>query len=158
MTVAYGLVLSLHSALRWAVWLATATLALACVHGLATGRSWARIDDLLARLYVTFADTQLALGLALYFAFSPIAREAFEVGPRASGGVPQLWFFGYVHPTAMFGAFVIAHMARAKGRRATVSRSRFRALGLGAIASLVLFLAATPWPTLAWGRALWRGP
>lgn len=154
----YPWALLAHSYLRWAVLIAGVLALALALHGWRTGRAWGRADERLAAAFVGLADLQLLVGLLLHLWLSPFSGAALEAGVSTSLAYPPLWFFGYVHPLAMIAAVVVAHAARARGKRAADAAARFRIAATGLAVGLVVVVLAVPWPWLAYGRPLLRIP
>jgi hypothetical protein len=154
-TVAYAVALLLHSYLRWGVLAAGIASFVASSHGRHTGRAWARADERLALAFVALTDLQLLLGLLLHLWLSPFSQAALAA-PRAALGQPQLWFFGFLHPTLRILGFVVAHATRARSKRAKSDDDRFAVMSTGIGAWLIVVLLAVPWPWLDYGRPLLR--
>jgi hypothetical protein len=152
----YGLVLSLHSALRWAV-LAVALFAIVrSFGGWRSGRAWQRADERASVTLVGLVDLQFLLGLALYAALSPLI-PAFFADSRRGLGVPALRFFAVEHVLVMLAALASVHVGRVLSRRATAPERRHRRVLLSTVLLLVLLAAGIPWPFLPYGRPLLRG-
>lgn len=138
----YPIVLTVHSWVRWLVILlglwAVATAARRSGGG---GR---------AGLFFTIGlDVQLAIGVLLYVALSPITQAALT--DMAAAMRNSTWRFWTVeHPALMILAVVFGHLARIVGRRA--GRATGRAPLVWYALALLAILAATPWPFLAHGR------
>lgn len=158
MAMLVAALLSLHSWVRWAVVVTTLVVGARCAWACFTGRSWSPRDAALARLWVSVIDTQVLLGMLLYFFASPLAAIARQ-SLRAAWSDPSLRFFGIQHPVSMLAAAVLTHVAWVWTRRAEdEARERFRRLGLGVFGATVLIVLAIPWPFLTYGRPLTRFP
>lgn len=140
----YGVVLALHSLLRWAV--LAAGLA-AVVRGGARNSS-------IGRWFTILLDVQLLLGLLLYFALSPFTRAALQDFGAAMKN-PQLRFFAVEHVFGMLIALVLAHIGTAKIRKAPEGRGQRLAMIFYGLA-LVAILVSIPWPGMPAGRPLFR--
>lgn len=140
----YAIVLIIHSWLRWAV------LAAGLV---ATVRGGSR-DESAGKWFTILLDVQLLVGLLLYFALSPVTGAALDDFGGAMK-VPQLRFFAVEHVLGMLIAMTLAHIGRARVRKAPVGRkARTAAIFYGL--ALVAILASIPWPGLPAGRPLFR--
>jgi hypothetical protein len=137
---------------------ATCVVGARCAWGFAARRGWSLRDAALARAWVAAIDVQVLLGMLLYFFASPqaaIARQSL----RWAWADPSLRFFGIQHPLAMLAVAASTHVSWVWARRTDgATRERFRRLGLGVLGTLVLILAAIPWPSLTYGRPLARFP
>jgi hypothetical protein len=140
----YETVLWIHSWLRWAVIIAGLVAVI---------RGGAR-DGSAGRWFTTLLDVQILLGLLLYFVLSPFTTAAL----RDFGGAmsnTQLRFFAVEHVFGMVIATALAHIGRAKVRKAPVEKKvRLAAIFYG-LALLVLVISI-PWPGMPAGRPLFR--
>jgi hypothetical protein len=153
----YSGVLFLHSWLRWAV-LVLGVLALGtALRGWLRGRDWTRTDRRLQVLFVAAFDSQMLLGLTLYFGLSPLTPRSLDAF-RVNMSVSFLRFFSLEHPVLMLLALAAAHAGSGLSRRATGATEKHRVWAMGLLVALLLILAAIPWPGLSHGRPLFRGP
>jgi hypothetical protein len=148
----YGLVLGLHSTLRWVV-IATGVAAAAVAWAARLGtRSWTDTTLAMGRTFAVTMDLQLVVGLILYLALSPTVASGLSNISGAMGDA-QHRFWMLEHPAAMVAALVLAHVGVAKARRARPSDGPGPAAWYFTIA-IVLVLAVLPWPSLDYGRPL----
>lgn len=140
----YGFVLLVHSWLRWAV-LAAGLAAVA--------RGGAR-DSAAGKWFTILLDVQIALGLLLYFVLSPFTRIALNDFGSAMGD-SQLRFFAIEHLFGMVIGTALAHIGRAKIRKAPEDRRPRLALIFYGLALLAI-LISIPWPGMPAGRPLFR--
>jgi hypothetical protein len=140
----YTLLLIVHSWLRWAV--LAAGIAAVARGGADQGQA--------GKWYTILLDTQMLLGLLLYFVFSPLTTAAlgdFGTAMRT----PQLRYFAVEHVFGMLIAIALAHVGRSKIRKAPIERkARTAAIFYGL--SLVALLVSIPWPGMTAGRPLFR--
>jgi len=148
----YGIVLNIHSWLRWVVIIAGLwTILRAWVPG---PRPWTNTDDRSVRAFVIALDIQMLLGLLLYFVLSPFTRQAMaDMGMAMK--VPGLRFFAVEHTLGMVIAITLAHVGAARIRKAPLER-RHRIAAIYFVLALLAILASIPWPGLAAGRPLFR--
>ena len=140
----YSVLLIVHSWLRWAV---LAAGIFAAARG-GSGRGSA------GRWYTILLDTQMLLGLLLYFVLSPLTTAAlgdFGTAMRT----PQLRYFAVEHVFGMLIAIALAHVGGAKVRKASFERKPRTALIFYGL-SVVALLASIPWPGMTAGRPLFR--
>lgn len=140
----YGLVLILHSWLRWLVLAA----------GLAAVVRGGAKEATAGRWFTILLDVQLLLGLLLYFVLSPVTGAALADFGGAMGN-PQLRFFAVEHVFGMVIALVLAHIGTAKIKKAPADRRARLAMIFYGLA-LVAILASIPWPGMPAGRPLFR--
>lgn len=148
----YGIVLNVHSWLRWVVLIAMLWTILRAV--LPGPRAWTPADDRSLRLSVLSLDVQFLLGLLLYFVLSPFTREAMSdmgAAMRSSG----LRFFAVEHVAGMLIAIALAHVGAVRIRKAVPER-RHRLAAIFFVLALLAVLASIPWPGLPAGRPLFR--
>ena len=140
----YGIVLIIHSLLRWAVLAA----------GLAAALRGGVRNDTAGKWFTILLDIQLLIGLLLYFGLSPVTGAALEDFGGAMGN-SQLRFFAVEHVFGMVIALALAHVGRRKIGRAPADRkARLAAIFYGL--ALVAILASIPWPGMPAGRPLFR--
>jgi hypothetical protein len=152
--VFYSVVLFIHSWLRYAVLGAGLWLLIASIRGLRGGQPWAKGDERAHVAFLGLLDTQLVLGLTLYFVLSPISAAAMANFGAAMKN-PHLRFFGVEHIVTMLLAIVVAHVGRVRAKRKQGS-ARYRTTLITQAIWLLLTLAAIPWPGLDIARPLFR--
>jgi hypothetical protein len=149
----YPAVLTVHSLLRWALLVfALAALVPPWVDWL-RGTSQAR-SRLTGTLLVATLDVQLLAGLLLFFALSPVTRDALAHWSQIARD-PAWTYWALAHPLLGITAIVLAHVGQALAKRAPDARSADRRAALFFGAAALAIAAATPWPFLAVGRPLW---
>ena len=112
----YGLMLALHSLVRWAVLLIGLWAVSRAVSGWLGKQAWGPDDDRAGSLFIMSVDFQFLVGLLLYLFFSPITRAAFsDFG--AAMRTPPLRFWAVEHVTTMLLAVALAHIGRVRARR-----------------------------------------
>ena len=150
----YDVVLLVHSWVRWVVVAVGVVVVARSFAGWRAARSWSPLDERLHAGFVGGLDLQLTLGVVLYLFLSPIARAIFTY-PAAAFREPMLRFFGLEHVLGMVVGIAVAHVGRARSKRAE-GRARHRVVLGWSIAALLLVLASIPWPFLKYGRPLVR--
>ena len=140
----YGIVLAIHSLLRWGVLAAgLAAVVRGGAHGSSTGK-W----------FTILLDVQMLLGLLLYFVLSPFTRAALgDFGGAMKNS--QLRFFAVEHVVGMVIAIALAHIGRKKIAQAREERKARLAMIFYGLA-LVAILVSIPWPGMPAGRPLFR--
>ena len=101
-------------------------------------------------------DTQLLLGLLLYFVVSPSMKAILDNFGGAMKD-PALRFWAVEHTTTMFAAIAVAHVGRVLARKATSSASKRTKLLVCFGLTTLLIIAGMPWPGRPGGRPLFRG-
>jgi len=149
----YTVVLALHSLVRWAVVAAALWAAAASLRGWLGSPPSPRAARAAGVALVGSADTQVLLGLLLYFFFSPFAPAALSE-PRAALSEPGFRYWFLLHPAPAVLVAVLAHVGSALGRRAAGPAAR-RTVACVYAGALVLLALAIPWPFEPFGRPLW---
>ncbi len=156
MSSLYDLLLVAHSALRWGVLGSCLCLLVHASFRALSSHEGSPADTLLARIFVGFVDLQLTVGLALYFALSPLAALA-RSDLAIAWSHPTLRFFGFLHPFLAITSFVVAHAMSVAARRAQKASARHLRLAVGSGLCLFVYLLMIPWPFLDYGRPWLRG-
>jgi hypothetical protein len=152
----YDLLLLAHSWLRWLVLLAALVALARAIGGVNTRRPWTPLDDRAGMWLTSALDLQMLLGLILYVFLSPVTKSAFVDMAAAMQAAP-VRFFAVEHPVGMVVAIALAHVGRARARKAPDSESKHkRALVFYGLSLLVLLLSI-PWPIGPGARSLFRG-
>ena len=150
----YTTVLALHSWIRWIALIAAVGTTLAALRGKVEGsRSLADRWGMIAMMVL---DTQLLLGLLLYFVVSPNMKAILDNFGGAMKD-PALRFWAVEHTTAMFAAIAFAHIGRVLARKATTNASKRTRLLVCFGLTTVLIIVGMPWPGRPGGRVLFRG-
>ena len=147
----YTLFLTLHNITRWLVIIFAVLAIVRAFRGWIRKQEWTRLDDRAGGLFTSMLDTQVLLGLILYFLFSPATQQVFTNFGQAMAN-PNLRFFGLEHDFWMVVAVVIAHVGRVLSRKAQTAPVRHRAAAIGFSLAFLVILAAIPWPFLSYGR------
>jgi len=147
----YTTLLVLHSILRWVV-VASAVFALwRAYSGWLAKKPWEPLDDRAGVLYTGLFDLQLLVGIILYFFSSPITAVVLQ-SFNASMANSVSRFYGLEHITVMTVAVLLAHVGRAMTNRGESAQRKHRAAAVWYTISLLLVIAAIPWPFLTYGR------
>ncbi len=140
----YALTLVLHSLLRWLV-VALGLVAFARgVTGWLGAKPWTPADNRFSAFFVIGLDVQMLLGLLLYGVLSPLTTMGFQnMGAAMQNSIVR--FFLVEHFVMMVVVIALAHVGRAKAKRATdaTTKHRFEAIFFGLAMALMLY--AIPW-------------
>ena len=151
----YALLRLAHSYWRWPVLASALVVLVRVVTGAHTRRAWTRDDDRAVRLLLSAVDLQLAIGMTLYFGFSPFFPALYQ-SFHESMSSPVARFFGIEHQTAMLLAMIAAHVGHSRARRAVDDVAKHRAMRAAMVIFFALTLWAIPWPWRIFGRPLFR--
>ena len=149
----YSVTLIVHSLLRWVVLFTGLAAAGRGILGW-SGRPWKSPDARAGLLFITALDLQFLIGLLLYFVLSPTMSVAMS-NPGAAMKDSALRFFLVEHAVGMIIAIVLAHIGRAKTKKAATDMARHRAAAVFFTLALVVILLSIPWPGMPAGRPLW---
>lgn len=153
----YSVLLFVHSVWRWLV-LALALLAMYRAFTGAGGRSFDETDRKVGGAFVGSVHVQVLLGLVLAFGWSPITSAAYAQMDVAMKN-KLLRFWAVEHLTTGLLAAVIATVARVRSKKATTDVLKHRRALWGYGLTLLVMLAAIPWPFRAGvGRSLLPTP
>ena len=150
----YPTVLLLHSWLRWAVLVLFVIVVFRAWQGRTGFGAWLPLDERLHTALVGVVDLQVLVGVLLY-AVSPFA-QAFVGDLGTTIHNRELRFFGLEHVTMMLAGVALVHVGRARSRRVTDERLRFRRVFAWTLAALLVVLSSIPWPFFPVARPLFR--
>jgi len=150
----YLITLTLHSWVRWLVVVTGLIAVLRAISGTTSHRPWTPLDDRSASLFTMTLGLQVLIGALLYAWLSPITHEAFrDIGAAMKS--TGLRFWAVEHIFGMIVALALAHIGRARIRKADPSRRHKVALIFFGL-SVFVMLASIPWPGAPYGRPLLR--
>jgi hypothetical protein len=151
----YGLVLIIHSLVRWLVLLTGLVAVARGISGWRSRRPWKLADERAGFWFLTTLDLQFLLGLILYGVLSPITWAAFQdFGAAMQDKIARFW--AVEHITGMLIGITLAHIGRARLHRTSNDTRRHRIAAIFFTLALVVILASIPWPNLPQGRPLLR--
>jgi hypothetical protein len=152
----YTGLLILHSWFRWVVLLSGIAAVAGAVAGVTSRRAWLPVDDRRIALFTISLDVQMLMGIILYALLSPVTRSGFE-NMSLTMRDPVLRFFVVEHLVGMVAAVALAHIGRARVRKAADAAARHRSVLIFGGLALVVILLSIPWPGMPAGRVLFRG-
>ena len=153
--IAYPVLLFIHSWLRWAVVALAFVLLFRAVTRGRGGQPWMPGDRTLSVVFTSVLDTQVLLGLGLYFGLSPFTPRSMAMFGAAMKD-HALRFFAVEHAFAMIFAMLAAHVGVAASKRADDDATRYKRVALGVAVALFAIAVGIPWPGLPYARPLFR--
>ena len=150
----YTTVLALHSWIRWIALIAAVGTTLAALRGKVAGAN--SLADRWGMIAMMALDTQMLLGLLLYFVLSPNTKAIMENFGAAMKD-PALRFWAVEHTVTMFAAIALAHVGRVLARKAASPVAKRSRLLICFGLATVLIILGMPWPGRPGGRPLFRG-
>lgn len=140
----YTFVLAIHNIVRWVVLLLGLWAAYRAWSGWLGKRPWTSADRKAGVFFGSAFDTQLLLGLILYFFLSPITRAAFSNFGAAMAD-PSMRFFAIEHMFYMLLGVIFVHLGSILAKKAPTDVGKHqRAAILFSLAMLVI-LIGMPW-------------
>jgi hypothetical protein len=152
---AYTVLRLVHGYWRWAVLLSAVVVLVRTTVGTLTRKQWSGDDERAARWFLLAVDVQMAIGVLLYFGFSPFWSATLHSFQETMQGQVSR-FFGIEHETAMLLAVMAAHIGRVRSTRAAEGVGKHRTMLISVVVFSVFVLWAIPWPWREMGRPLFR--
>ena len=151
----YNALLVLHNLLRWVVLIAALVVIYQSYMGWKNNKPFARSLKTAATVFISSMDTQLLLGLLLYFVYSPIVKAATADMKNAMHD-RSLRFWSVEHITMMMLAVVLAHVGYIKSKKHRNEGRGQKTLFTFTLLSLILILVAIPFGLINEWRPLFR--
>ncbi len=147
--------LTLHNIARWLVIIFAVLALVRAFSGWFGKKEWTARDDRAGLLFTMILDIQILLGIILYIFPGTYTRIALANFSAAMGdGATR--FFVMEHLAIMVIAAIVAHVGRSMAKRVDASVVRHRRTAIWFVVSVLLILAAIPWPFFEHGRPLLR--
>lgn len=134
-----GILLPLHSLLRWALLLLLIVVIIKSAIGMNTKQEFAPSDNRLSLMLMSTAHIQLIIGLILFF-ISPAVNISH---PLAND---ETRFFTIEHSVMMLIAIALITLARISSKKALEPVKKFKRLFYYNLIALLVILAGIPWP------------
>ncbi|MBN2043981.1 MAG: hypothetical protein JW757_03075 [Anaerolineales bacterium] len=138
------ILLGIHNLLRWAIVISAVFTLYRLYRGWLQKKPWENIDQKAIMVFTIFLDTQLLIGLLLYFIFSDLVKAAFS-NMAAAMGNQVLRFFTIEHTLLMIVAIVLSHIAGAVGKKDLPENTKFKRSAALITLALIFLLAGIPW-------------
>ena len=142
----YPIILAIHNILRWAILLSGLYVLFRTYRGWLKSLSWNEAEKKAGTLFTITLDSQILVGLILYFALSPLTKTFFT---NFSTGVDNATsrFFGIEHSILMIVALVFAHYANILTKRNIDNTDKFKRAAIFYTIAFLIILIAVPWTT-----------
>jgi hypothetical protein len=149
----YPIILSIHNIVRWVVLILGIIAAARGLIGWFGKKEWTETDRKFGTFFGIAMDTQLLLGLLLYFALGSPWTQPLLSGDMKTAMTGQYRFFGVEHVFIMVLGIVLAHLGSVFSRRAKDALSKHRIAAILFTIAVILILAGIPWarPLLRFG-------
>lgn len=140
----YQTLLTVHSLVRWISLVLLVYMIIRAYSGWLSSGKFTSGDSSIRKWTITSLHLQLIIGIILYF-ISPITT--YFIGHFSETvGTRSIRFFGMEHVIMMLAAIVIATIGSARSKRRAEDILKFKTLAIWLTISLILILAAMPWP------------
>ena len=134
------IILASHNILRWVI----LGLGIKLYTGWFRKESWTNRTKKAGMFFTIALDTQLLLGLLLYFIFSDLTKTAFrDLGEAMLN--PTLRFFSVEHFFLMITAITIAHIANSFGNKNIEEPEKFKRTAILFTLSFLFVILGIPW-------------
>ena len=146
MNTLYTIFLAAHNILRWIILLLAINLLVRMSIGWIKKTPWKTADQKAGTYFTISMDTQLLLGLALYFVLSPLTKGVFQdFGAAMSNDI--LRFFGVEHFLIMVIAIALAHYTNSFTKKDLPDEKKFKRATILYAIVILLIIAGIPWST-----------
>jgi hypothetical protein len=140
----YPFILALHNIVRWLVVVFAVLALVRAYRGWLRKGEWTNADRRAGVFFGAALDTQMLLGLLLYFFFSPITKEAL-IDFGAAMGDAGTRFFAIEHFFYMFVGVVFAHLGSAFSKKAATPLAKHQRAAIWYTLAVLLILLGMPW-------------
>lgn len=144
MVTAKTITLIIHNLLRWAIVVSAFFTLYRLYSGWVKKQTWQESDRKAITIFTILMDTQLLVGLLLYFVFSDLVKAAFA-NMAAAMGNQILRFFTVEHSLMMVLAVVLGHIAGSAGKKDLPDQDKFKRTAILITIAILLILAGIPW-------------
>lgn len=152
----YQITLFLHSWLRWPVMLLLLATLFISLYGWLTGKKFTDMHQKLFAFYGGMLGVQGAIGLVLFFVTSPITTYVLYHNIKGITADPGITFFTLRHPLSMLIAVLICNAGKKRAGKMVLPARRFRTWFIFTLIVLLIVLTNIPWPSMEFGRPLFR--
>ena len=141
----YAFMLGVHNILRWVVLILGVLAVVRAWMGWLGKKEWTDKDRKLGVFFSAGIDTQLLLGLVLYFLLSPITKGALSDFGTAMSTGGDLRFFAVEHISMMVLAAVFAHVGSALAKKVKDAAKKHKQAAIWFSLTMLTILVAIPW-------------
>ena len=136
----------LHGILRWAVLLVIVFAIYRAWDGMQRKRIFDNTDNQAGLFLTIVIDTQLLLGLALYFLGAWGLKNIQNMGMGAVMKDSYARFFAIEHIMMMLIAVILIHIGRSKSKKAIDDMAKHKKAFWFYLIAFIIILASIPWP------------
>jgi hypothetical protein len=140
-----SILIGLHNITRWVVLVLAIVALVRAYRGWFGKRDWLDTDRKIGVFFAASMDTQLLLGLILWF-FGNWGLKAFDIAASLDGGQRmEVLFFALEHSTTMIVATILVHVGTGMAKRAADSIGKHKRSAILFSVAILLVLVAIPW-------------
>ena len=153
MTFINQLFLTLHNLTRWVFLVVAIILLIQAFQGWFGKKTYSEQNRKLNIAFTSLFDLQILFGVILFFSkgWGTVMMSGGDIMATAA-----IRFFVVEHWMIMLLGVILAHIGSSQVKKATTDLTKFRRTAIWFGISVVLVLAAIPWPGMAAGRPLLR--
>jgi hypothetical protein len=140
----YDILVHVHSILRWVVVLSGGFTVVRYSAGLTGGRSFQKLDNTVAAIFIGSLHAQLLLGLYLYFSSQPWTMFGGDMKQIMRDTTAR--FKTVEHITGMLIAIVIAQVGRTLSKKADTDAAKFKKGLIWMGLAFAILMLTIPWP------------
>ncbi|PWL24505.1 MAG: cytochrome B [Fluviicola sp. XM-24bin1] len=142
----YGMLVHMHSGLRWVILLLLIYAIINAARSISSGK-YLKKDKMVNLFTMISLHVQLLIGLALYF-INARGRVDFSEGWMSNA---MSRFYGLEHIALMIVAIAIITIGRSRAeKKLEGTRNKHRAILMSYTIGLILILLSIPWPFWRW--------
>ncbi|UPK69206.1 hypothetical protein [Chitinophaga filiformis] len=141
----HNTLLIIHSLLRWAIVLTGLWAVIRALKGVSSKSPYTAADKKAGLFFMIFLDTQLLIGLLLYFVTSAFGLKAFqEYGGEVmrNGG---LRYYAVEHVFVAIVAIALVHIGRAKVKKTAQDAQKHKTSLIFFALALIILATRIPW-------------
>lgn len=142
----HNTLLIIHSLLRWAIVLTGLWAVIRALKGVSSKTPYTGADNKAGLFFMIFLDTQLLIGLLLYFFASSLGLQAFQDnGVKVVMQTDGLRYFAVEHVFVAIVAIALVHIGRAKVKKATLDVKKHKTSLIFFALALIILATRIPW-------------
>lgn len=140
----YSTILSIHNIVRWIVLILGLTVIYRSFMSLAAQKEWTGLDNRWGLFFTVSMDIQFILGLILYFALSPLTRQALsQIGAPFRDNDQR--FFALFHVLYTTLALVFTHLGNILPRKTNTALVKHQRAASFFTLAVLCILFGMPW-------------
>lgn len=140
-----NILIGLHNITRWIVLILAIVALVRAYRGWLGKRDWLDVDRKIGVFFAASMDTQLLLGLILWF-FGNWGLKAFDMAASLEGAQRmEVLYFALEHSTTMIVAVILVHFGTGLAKRTSDAITKHKRSAIFFTLAMLLVLVAIPW-------------